>query len=137
MARRVNRKRIYLNEIGTVGELREARRELSLREEYAGARLADEAADTFSLGGLLSIVAPPGSAGERIVGGIGTGVALMQGLSGVFRVFGGGGQSRSRSHSHSRAHGKAVHHAGTYGKAHAVEHGRSRVVTHEKKSCGR
>ncbi len=76
-----NRRTRYLKEIATMSQLREAQREIALRAEYTGERLADNAAAVFSWDGLLSIVAPPGSVGERIMGGVTTGIAAVHGLS--------------------------------------------------------
>ncbi len=82
-----NRRVRYLKEIATMSQLREAQREIALRTEYAGERLADDAAAVFSWDGLLSLVAPPGSVGERIMGGVTTGIAAVQGLSSVIGLW--------------------------------------------------
>ncbi len=82
-----NRRTRYLKEIATMSQLREAQREIALRTEYAGERLADDAAAVFSWDWLLSLVAPPGSVGERIMGGITTGIAAVQGISSIIGMW--------------------------------------------------
>ncbi len=69
-----------LSEIRTVRELREARRELELREMFARQRLEEDIRRTFTLSNLLSIVVPPASLIDRVIGGIGTGFAAVQGI---------------------------------------------------------
>ncbi len=58
--------------------LREVRREFELREWLARERLLDDVADTFSFDNLLSLVAPPGSLLDRVIGGVGTGFSVVQ-----------------------------------------------------------
>ncbi len=70
-----------------MSQLREAQREIALRTEYAGERLSDDAAAVFSWDGLLSIVAPPGSLVDKIIGGVGTGIAAVQGISSVLGMW--------------------------------------------------
>ncbi len=80
-----------------MAQLREARREMELREFFARERLLADVADTFTLDNLLSMVAPPGSLVERVISGVGTGFAALQGIIGVV---GGlfGRQERSSGH---------------------------------------
>jgi hypothetical protein len=87
MARKVKLR--YFSDIKTQKELREVRRELELREWYAGEKFIDNASDTFSMDNLLSIVAPPGSAADRVVGGIGTGIATVRGIMNAVQMFRG------------------------------------------------
>ncbi len=80
----------YLSEISSVRELKEARRELELREWFARERLEADIYDTFTLDNLVSMVAPPGSILDRVIGGVGTGFAAVQGIFGVLgSLFGG------------------------------------------------
>ncbi len=82
MAREIRRAR-YLSEISSVRELREARRELELREWFARERLEADIYETFTLDNLVAMVAPPGSMLDRVIGGVGTGLAAAQGVFGV------------------------------------------------------
>lgn len=68
---RENRNAHGLNKIGSMRELRVARRELEIREWFARERLADDAAEVFSLGTLVSLIAPRGSILGGMAGGIG------------------------------------------------------------------
>ncbi len=77
------RKTRYLSEIGSVAELREARRELELREWFARERLMDDIHSTLSLDTLLSIVAPRGSLLDKVIGSVGTGFTAVQGIIGA------------------------------------------------------
>ena len=86
----------YLSEISTVRELKEARRELELREWFARERLAEDVAGTFTLGNLLSIVAPEGSLVDRMIGRVGTGITVAQGIFGLIGSFFGGKTSRRK-----------------------------------------
>ncbi len=86
----------YLSEISTVRELKEARRELELREWFARERLAEDVAGTFTLSNLLSIVAPEGSLVDRMIGSVGTGVSVAQGIFGLIGSFFGGKTSRRK-----------------------------------------
>lgn len=86
MARR-NRKVRYLDEISSFKELREARREIDRRLRYAEEKLADDVVETFSVENLLSIIAPPGSAADRLVGSIGTGLATVRGVINAIQMF--------------------------------------------------
>jgi hypothetical protein len=87
---RVIRTTKYLSEISSVRELREARTELELREWFARERLASDVYDTLTWDNLLSMVAPPGSLFDRVIGGVGTGLAATQGILGLFGSFFGG-----------------------------------------------
>jgi hypothetical protein len=91
MARKIIKIR-YLSDISSVGELREARRELELRTWYAERKLEDDIEETFTLDNMLSIFAPPGSLPDRILCGIGTGVATIRGIGNAFRMFRGRGR---------------------------------------------
>ncbi len=89
MAREIRRAR-YLSEISSVRELREARRELELREWFARERLEADIYETFTLDNLVAMVAPPGSILDRVIGGVGTGFAVVQGVLGTLgSVLGG------------------------------------------------
>lgn len=102
----------YLSEISTVAELKEARRELELREWFAGERLAEDIAETFTLENMISIVAPPGSVLDRVIGGVGTGFTAIQGIMGVVGSFlwgkGSGGRTPVRA-VHPRASHRPQH----------------------------
>lgn len=95
---RESRKARYLSEIGSARELKEAMRELELREFFARERLAEDAADTFTLGNLISTVMPRGSVADRVVGGVmggvGTGFSALQSVIGVLGSFMGSRGSR-------------------------------------------
>lgn len=86
MARRIEKTR-YFSDIKTQKQLREARLELELRAWYAGEKIANDASDMFTVENLLSIIAPSGSVADRIVGGVGTGIATVKGLSNAIRMF--------------------------------------------------
>lgn len=60
----------YLNSLRTLDEVREARRELALREFFAREKLTQEARGLFSWGGLLSMLIPRGSMVDRLLGGV-------------------------------------------------------------------
>jgi hypothetical protein len=105
MERVIRRRAHYLSEIDTAAQLREARRELEIREWFARERLAEDAADTFTVDNLLSIVAPPGSLVDRVIGGVGTGIAAAQGLWGFF-----GSMLRGRSYGRGYAQAARVAH---------------------------
>jgi hypothetical protein len=93
----------YLSEISTAAQLREARRELEIREWFARDRLAGDLVDTFTVDNLLSIVAPPGSVVERIIGGVGTGIAAVRGIFGFFgSLVRGSGYGRGYPRASSR-----------------------------------
>lgn len=85
----------YLSEISTVRELKEARRELEIREWFARERLIQDAYDTFTIDNLLSMVVPPGSLADRVIGGVGTGIAAVQGIAGAISSLLGARASRS------------------------------------------
>jgi hypothetical protein len=90
------RKLHYLSEISTAAELRAARGELEVREWFASRRLVDDAIDTFTIENLISVVAPPGSLVDRVIGGIGTGIAAAQGILGFAgSLFGGRGREHT------------------------------------------
>ena len=84
---RGNRKTRYLSEISSLKELREARREIDMKLWYTGEKLADDVAETFSVDNLLSIIAPPGSVADRIVGGMSTGLATVRGIINAVQMF--------------------------------------------------
>jgi hypothetical protein len=114
----------YLSEISSVRELQEARRELEIREFFARERLEMDVIDTFSPDNLLAMVAPPGSAIERIIGSVGNGIATVQGIMGVLgSLFGGGGLlgglfgHRAASRSGSRHAPRRVSHEAHRGTA--------------------
>lgn len=85
-----------LGGIRSVRELREVRREMELRELFARERLTEDVAETFSVGNLLSLVAPPGSVAGRMIGGVGTGFAALQGILGVVGSLLDGRSSRNK-----------------------------------------
>jgi hypothetical protein len=98
----------YLSEIGSVRELREARRELEIREFFARERLEMDVMDTLSPENMMAMVAPPGSLIYRVIGSVESGLATVQGIGGVLgSLFGGvglfgglfGGRSGGRSAS--------------------------------------
>ncbi len=74
-------------DIRNLGELRQMRREVEIKLWYAEERLADGIADTFSVDNLLSLFAPPGSVGDRIVGGFSTGLATIRGIINAIQMF--------------------------------------------------
>ncbi len=86
----------YLSEIRSVRELREAKRELELRDFFARERLAEDVAETFSVGNLLSLVAPPGSVVNRMMGGMETGLSAVQAVLGVVGSLLDGRRSRNK-----------------------------------------
>lgn len=88
MARR-NRRARYLSEISSLNELREARREVGIKLWYAEEKLAGDAAETFSVDNLMSIIAPPGSVTDRIFGGMTTGIATVRGILNAIQMFRG------------------------------------------------
>lgn len=96
MGREIRKVR-YLSEISSVRELRQARRELEIREWFARERLIEDTYATFSLENLLSIVAPPGSVIDRVIGGVGTGFSVVQAVIGAIGSMIGGRASRSRT----------------------------------------
>ncbi len=99
MAREIRRAR-YLSEISSVRELREARVELELRELFARRRLESDIYDTFTLDNLIGMVAPPGSILDRVIGGVGTGFAAVQGVMGVIGSLLGGIGARRQTTRH-------------------------------------
>lgn len=113
-----NRKVRYLSEIRTVAELREARRELEIREWFASERLGEDIRDTFSLNTLLSIVAPSGGMVDRMIGNVGTGFMATRGIVGAIgSLFGGRMSSCGRTATrtvghHSAGHASTTHHSG-------------------------
>ena len=119
------RKARYLSEIRTVGELREARRELEIREWFAKERLIEDTYNTFTLDNLLSIVAPPGSLVDRIIGGVGTGFTAIQGIMGVIGSFLG----RRSTHGRTVA-ARSVHHHGSGHAAHVAHATKGHTSTH-------
>jgi hypothetical protein len=98
MAREIKKTR-RLSEISSLAELREARRELALREWYARERLTRDVRDTFSFDNLLSIVAPRGSFLERAIGSVGSGFTVAQGVVRAIRSLIGGEGAVSRKPS--------------------------------------
>jgi hypothetical protein len=111
MGREIRRAR-YLSEIRSVRELKEARVELELREWFARERLEADVYDTFTLDNLVSMVAPPGSWLNRVIGGVGTGLATVQGVVGMLGSFLGGRGVSSRPAVRKRpAASHATHHA--------------------------
>ncbi len=74
-------------DIRRLAELRQMRREVDIELRYAGEKLADDVAGTFSVDNLLSIIAPPGSVADRIVGGLSTGLATVRGVMNAIQIF--------------------------------------------------
>ncbi len=74
-------------DIRRLAELRQMRREVDIKLWYAGEKLAGDVAYTFSVDNLLSIIAPPGSVGDRIVGGFSTGLATVRGVMNAIQMF--------------------------------------------------
>ncbi|MDR2912133.1 MAG: hypothetical protein LBV38_02370 [Alistipes sp.] len=68
------------SEIRTLAELRDARRELRLREWYAARRLEDNAARVLHPRHLLSALAPADSFAGRVIDGLGAGISTAQTL---------------------------------------------------------
>jgi hypothetical protein len=112
----------YLSEINTAAELRAARQELEIRQWFAAERLAADVEDTFTFDNLLSLVAPPGSVVDRVIGGVGTGFTALQGLLGfVGTLFGG-----ERRHHAAPLRAARRHHAAHKSKgAHIARHKRT------------
>lgn len=84
MARRIRTAR-YLNDIGTARALREARRDIDTRLWYAEDRFVERTASTFSVDNLISLIAPPGSLTDRLVGGVSSGLATIRGIMSYIR----------------------------------------------------
>jgi hypothetical protein len=132
MGREIRRAR-YLSEIRSVRELKEARVELELREWFARERLEADVYDTFTLDNLVSIVAPPGSWLYRVIGGVGTGLATVQGVVGMLGSFIGGRTAYSQPAVHKRpAASHAAHPAAHPAAKHPTSHAAtSHVAAHK------
>lgn len=104
------RKARYLSEISTVAGLKEARRELHIREWFARERLIEDVYDTFTLENLISVVAPPGSLIDRVIGGVGTGFTAFQGIIGVVGSLIGRKSAHGRSAATQAVHRRKSEH---------------------------
>lgn len=75
----MNRKPDYTN-IGSLRELQDVRRRVDMKLWYVEEKIADDAREAFSAENLMYIVAPPGSATERIIDGVTNGIATVRGV---------------------------------------------------------
>jgi hypothetical protein len=88
MARSNRRRRVrYLDEIGSYEELIRARHHVQAQVRMAEEDLADTAADAFSLDNLVSIIAPPGSMVDRLIGSFDTVLATVRGIINGIALF--------------------------------------------------
>jgi hypothetical protein len=88
MARRNRNRRVrYLDEISSYAELTQARRDVQVKIRSAEQELAESAGEAFSLDNLLSIVAPPGSVLDSLIGSIDTGIATVRGIINGIALF--------------------------------------------------
>lgn len=87
-----------INSLRTLSEVRDARRELALREIFMREALIEDAHGVFSWGGLLSMVLPDGTTG------------LISSLGGLFGGFSGGLFSGLSSRKKHRRHHDHPHH---------------------------
>lgn len=74
-------------DIRNMRELRETRRVVDLKMWYTRQRLVDNAEALFSVDNLVSAIAPPGSAADRLIGGAGMLAATVRGVIKGIRVF--------------------------------------------------
>jgi hypothetical protein len=134
----------YLSEIGSMRELREARRELEIREFFARERLEMDVLEVLSPENLLAMVAPPGSVVRRVIGGVESGLATVQGVFGALgSLFGGGGLlgglfgglfgGRSASRGGSR---RVASHDGARPASRTVAREGSRTVARPRRRAG-
>jgi hypothetical protein len=70
----------YLDEISSYDELVQARREVQAQMWRVEEDLTDSAAEAFSLDTLISIIAPPGSMVDRLIGSFDTLLATVRGI---------------------------------------------------------
>lgn len=76
----VSRKRRDYADISSMEELREVRRWVDMKLWYTEEKLSDDVREGLSADNLMYIIAPPGSAAERVIDGVTTGLATVRGV---------------------------------------------------------
>jgi hypothetical protein len=71
---------LHPSEIASYDELLQVRRSLKIAVRETKEDIADSADEFFSLDNLVSLIAPPGSTIDRLIGGVETGIATVRGI---------------------------------------------------------
>jgi hypothetical protein len=88
MTRRNRNRRVrYLDEISSYDELIQARRDVQTQMWMAEEELAESAGEVFSVDNILSIIAPPGSMIDSLIGSFESGLATVRGIINGIALF--------------------------------------------------